>query len=131
MVRKLLAVFAGFVVWSVLWFGLNAALGAMRLLPAPGQAVTDAGVLALLLAGSVLASLVAGLATASLAGVSGRQAALWLGVLLLAVGVAVQVQYWQLMPAWYHLAFLLLLVSAAVAGGRLRRDPAAPARGAG
>ena len=122
MIRKILAVVAGFVVWSALWFAANATLGAAGLLPQPGQAVTEPGVLALLLAASVLASLVAGFSASWLARGAGHKAALWLGVLLLAVGVVVQAQYWSLMPVWYHLAFLLLLIPMCVAGSRLRPD---------
>jgi hypothetical protein len=56
------------------------------------------------------------------------RAPLWLGLILLGVGMFVQAQYWYLMPLWYHLAFLLLLVPACMIGSRLRRarwpDPA-------
>ena len=120
MIRKILAVVAGFVVFSALWFASNAALAATGMLPQPGLAVTDADVLALLLAASAVASLVAGFSTAWLSRTSGHQAALWCGVLLLAVGVAVQAQYWSLMPIWYHMAFLLLLVPMCLVGSRLR-----------
>jgi hypothetical protein len=119
MIQKILAVVAGFVVWSVLWFAANAGLGAAGMLPPPGAAVDEPGVLRLLLAASVLASLAAGFLASWLARAPGHKVALWLGVLLLAVGVFVQTQFWTLMPVWYHAAFLLLLVPMCLAGSRL------------
>jgi hypothetical protein len=49
------------------------------------------------------------------------RASLWLGLILLGVGMFVQAQYRYLMPLWYHLLFLLLLVPACMIGGQLRR----------
>jgi len=122
MIRKILAVIAGFLVWSTLWVAANATLRAAGLLPPPDQAVTAPATLALLLVASVLASLVAGFLVSFLARGAGQKIALWLGALLLAFGVFVQTQYWSLMPVWYHLAFLLLLIPMCVAGSRLRPD---------
>jgi hypothetical protein len=119
MMRKIAAVFVGFVVWSVLWLALNAGLRAAHLLPPPDQALTSLGVLLTLLAGSVLASLAAGLSASWLAREPGHKAVIWLGAVLLAVGAMVQAQYWQLMPVWYHVSFLLLLIPACLAGSRL------------
>ncbi|MCW5874766.1 MAG: hypothetical protein KIS88_09005 [Anaerolineales bacterium] len=42
-----------------------------------------------------------------------------LGVVLLLVGIAVQRQYWKLMPLWYHLLFLALLVPTTLFGASL------------
>ncbi|PBS12543.1 hypothetical protein CMZ82_09335 [Lysobacteraceae bacterium NML93-0792] len=122
MIRKILAVLAGFVIWSALWFAANAALAATGMLPQPGMAVTDGDVLTLLLASSAVASLVAGFSTSWLSRTPGHKAALWCGLLLLAVGVAVQAQYWSLMPVWYHMAFLLLLVPMCLVGSRMRHN---------
>ncbi len=46
--------------------------------------------------------------------------ALALGVVQLIIGILVQVQYWQVMPLWYHLSFLSLLLPGTVLGGRWR-----------
>jgi hypothetical protein len=43
-----------------------------------------------------------------------------LSVLLIVVGVFVQAQLWRLLPAWYHLSFLILLLPATLAGAWLR-----------
>jgi hypothetical protein len=39
-----------------------------------------------------------------------------LGVVLAGVGAFVQSRVWKLMPLWYHLSFLLLLVPVTLAG---------------
>ena len=44
-----------------------------------------------------------------------------LGLLLLVVGVGVQAAMWNLMPLWYHLPFLALLLPATLAGAALAR----------
>lgn len=43
-----------------------------------------------------------------------------LGVLLLVVGIAVQASYWDALPAWWHLTFLLAILPFALLGARLR-----------
>lgn len=122
MVRTVSAVVAGFVLWSMLWLGGNALL--VQVMPGPFDDdgfTSSAGVLALVLAMSIVWSLVAGFATAAIAG-GGRAAnAAWiLGGLLLAVGIFFQVQAGARLPLWYHAAFLILLVPMTVVGARLR-----------
>ena len=73
-----------------------------------------------LLAGSCILSLLAGFTAASIARSSPVAVAMGLGLLLLAVGLFVQVQLWRLMPFWYHLLFLVLLVPICFAGAWLR-----------
>ena len=47
--------------------------------------------------------------------------AVWiLAFVQLAIGIAVEASYWELMPVWYHLLFLALLIPATVYGGRLK-----------
>jgi sugar phosphate permease len=45
---------------------------------------------------------------------------------LLAVGIVVEVSAWELVPAWYHVVFLLLLVPCTLFGARLRARSASP-----
>ncbi len=121
MLRTGLSIVVGFAVWSVLWLVGNQV--ALVLFPsrfAEDGSTRDATVLMLVLGLSVVISLVAGYLTGLVA--RGREvaAAATLGVVLLAVGIAVQLQYWEAMPIWYHLSFLLLLVPAAWLGGRMR-----------
>jgi hypothetical protein len=41
-------------------------------------------------------------------------------VIQLGLGIFFQSQAWQLMPLWYHVPFLLLIVPATLLGARLR-----------
>jgi hypothetical protein len=115
MVRSILAVLAAPLVW-----GLVQALGgqaAMMAYPEAASAtVFPVGFLVLSLVLSVVYSLVSGAVTGAIARNKPLVHGVWAGVVLLAVGIAVQVQYWNLMPLWYHIAFLALLVPMAVAG---------------
>jgi hypothetical protein len=120
MMRKILSVVAGFMTWTVLWLGSNAALTAAF----PGEFREDGstgstGILIVILAYSALYSVVAGVVAGKIALDWGKTAALITGVLLLAVGLAVQSQYWHTAPVWYHLVFLGVLLPGSVLGGRL------------
>src|ERR1700742_4334564 len=103
MVRKILGVVAGFAVWSVIWVGSGVAF--QTAMPQTFQAdgsVTSAAALIGLIALSVICSFLSGMISTAIAK-NGRGHAIVLGVLLLAVGVFVQSQYWDKMPIWYHL----------------------------
>lgn len=126
MVRSLLAVLAGMAVWAVLWVGSNQALAAA--LP---DAFGDDGLLLanslywLVLLDSVVLSVLAGWIAARVAGRRRLAHGLALGLVQLAIGIAVQASVWDAMPLWYHLAFLALLVPASVLGANLARTGAA------
>jgi len=45
-----------------------------------------------------------------------------LGVLQLAIGISFEVSYWAMLPVWYHLVFLALLLPGNVLGGAVRRQ---------
>lgn len=122
MFRGFLAVVAGFVAWSVIWFGGTTAVqSAFSSRFNTDQSTSDVLVLGLLLALSVVCSLVAGYVTALVARNSWRAMAWVQATVLLAVGIVVEVGMWKLLPAWYHIVFLLLLVPATLFGARLRR----------
>ncbi len=117
MKRSILSVLAGFVLWTVLWLASNAALAAA----VPGafreDGSTDSvGMLLLILVLSVVFSVIAGYVTALLARAKAKQHALALGLALLAVGIFAQVQFWDVMPVWYHLSFLALLIPGVLLG---------------
>ncbi len=121
MIRSMIAVITGFAVWSALWLGGGAALGAIAPdMYVDGAAITSPGGLAILLALSVVCSLASGFAAAVLRRERRWGAIFFLGVLLLAVGIAVQTQAWHLMPVWYHLTFLVLLMPATLLGAQGR-----------
>jgi hypothetical protein len=120
MMRAVLAVIVGYLVWTALWLGGNAAFfGAAAEVVSAGVPYTAVGPLAGLIALSVVCSIAAGLAAAAIAKQRTRAVVLVMAALLLLTGVVVQIGVWTLMPAWYHLTFLALIVPASLLGGRL------------
>jgi hypothetical protein len=119
--RAILAVIAGAAVWAVLWISGMKALGAaFPSLLQVGQPVTHSGVLLSLIGYSVLLSILAGYITAAVAGQRPRPAIWSLAILQLAFGIIAETSAWNLMPAWYHLVFLALIVPATIWGGTWR-----------
>jgi hypothetical protein len=120
MLNLVLSVIAGFVLWSVLWLGGGALV--QKLFPgavAANGATSHSGLLVSLLGLSILASLAAGYVSRFFLQDPAAAPQLYLGVILLAVGIFVQRQYWTLMPLWYHLAFLALIIPVVLYGARL------------
>jgi MFS family permease len=121
--RLVLAVIAGFALWSVLWVGAHQ--GAVSVAPQLYDSAgipTSPAIYAAYLAFSVVCSLLAG-RIARVVAARGSFAVLVLALVLLAVGVAVQASAWSQQPLWYHLAFLALLVPACLIGGRAHARP--------
>ena len=124
--RPFLAVLAGFLLWSLLWVGGHqAALAAAPSLYQADGVPTSSAALLGYLAFSIACSLAAGWLARRVSRAGGAVVAL--GVVLLAVGIAVQATVWTREPLWFHLPFLALLVPACVLGGRLAAS-ASPAR---
>ena len=122
MIRSIAAVIAGFVLWSALWLGYNALLTHLAVIPTRlDKPFDDSGVLAVMLLGSMLFSLAAGYVTAWIARSAANGPVIALGLLLVVVGIFVQLGYWHLLPLWYHLSFLVLLLPLCVLGARLRQ----------
>lgn len=107
--KTTLAVIVGYLTWTAIWLGGNAAYRALGLAPADAtQKIDRPRTLLALLALSFMASLVGGYVTALLS--PGKPAAAICAGLLLATGIAVQWSIRTLLPGWYHAAFLILLV---------------------
>lgn len=118
--RTVLAILAGFVLWTVLFLGGNALLTTLAPDAFNEDGSTDSGVLlAILLLLTVLYSVLSGFVTARIAQKNQSRSGLLLGILLLLVGIGVQLQFWDVLPVWYNLAFLALLLPGAWAGARL------------
>lgn len=120
MIWNIGAVVVGATTWAVLWLAGNAGLAAA--FPQIIQANTrleHTPMLLGLLAFSVALSVLAGYTTAHCARGASRPVAV-LALLQLAFGVLFQTLSWHLLPVWYHLTFLALLVPGVVFGGRLR-----------
>ncbi|MBL8764758.1 MAG: hypothetical protein JNM07_10865 [Phycisphaerae bacterium] len=117
MLRIIIAVVVGFALWSAVWLGGNTLLfSSASEAVGRGEAVTGAGVLLGILALSVACSAIAGAAAGAIA--RSMRAVTVLAVLLLAVGVLVQASALHLMPAWYHVVFLGLLIPVTTLAGR-------------
>lgn len=134
MLKIILGVIAGFVIWSIVWVGMDALLSAIspgwfgKILAEFQTAVnqnepfmTPVSVSVYLIFQSVLCSLIAGFTAAAIA-TENRKSTLALGVLLLVTGVFVEASHWNYLPLWYHVLFLLLLIPATILGGRLRGE---------
>ena len=130
MLRIALGVIAGFIGWVIVWFGSEKILSAIW--PAFGvhqkafeEAVKNGGSYtadtAMLLTQLVLGlavSLLSGILSALIAGENSR-APLFVGILLLAMGIMKAVMSWQYVPIWYHVIFTAILLPMAIVGGRL------------
>jgi hypothetical protein len=120
MIRSILSVLAGIAVWGLLWVGGNSALAVAMPGSFDANGVTSSsGVLFLILVYSIFLSVLAGWATAVIARRSPTRHALALGLIQLLIGIAAQAAYWELMPLWYHLPFLALLIPGNLLGARL------------
>jgi hypothetical protein len=133
MVRIILGVIVGFIVWSVLWVGSDALIAALS----PGwygKSLTDfqtavdnktpytvdTTILIISLIRSVIFSIISGFAAAWIARENSKTT-LALGVLLLLFGIFIQSVYWSYIPLWYHLIFLILLIPMVIWGGKLKK----------
>ena len=118
--RSFGSVLAGFVLWSILWFVFGMVVRAIH--PevfAEDGSTQSVPILVLYLVASLLITLASGWLTAKLASRAKVSHAVALGVVLLAVGILVQTGYWNVLPVWYHLSFLALLLPMAALGGRI------------
>ena len=121
MFRTVAAVVAGNFIWTALWLGLNALLRMQGLLPPdPTQRIEASAPLGVMLVASVVFSIAVGWITTAIAGGNTYGPAMILAVIQLGLGIFFQAQAWHLMPVWYHVPFLLLVVPATLLGAWLR-----------
>ena len=121
--RITLGVLAGAIAWALLWnLGTRLTQAALPDIVRPDQPLTHTGVLLGYIAYSVALSLLAGYIAAWAAGAGGRAMwAVWiLAMLQLGLGLFFEISFWSMLPVWYHLVFLALIVPATVYGGLLR-----------
>jgi uncharacterized membrane protein (DUF485 family) len=81
----------------------------------------DSMVLILGLVRSVIFSIIAGFVAALIAR-ENTKSPITLGVLILLFGIFTQWIYWNYVPLWYHIPFLLLLIPMTILGGRIRGE---------
>ncbi|MEZ4713470.1 MAG: hypothetical protein R3A44_40155 [Caldilineaceae bacterium] len=119
MLRNTIAVMAGFVVWASLFISSKSLLTA-GITNTLNGAFPKPGMLVFIIVLSVIFSVIAGLITARVANVSPTIPTLILGLTLLTAAFVKQIQFWDMLPVWYHLSFLLLLMPGVFMGARLQ-----------
>ena len=130
MLRIILGIIAGFIAWIIVWVGSEKILSAIwsafgvhqkafeDVLKNGGSFTAETGpLLTHIVIGSIV-SVMAGSLAALIAGENSR-APLFVGILLLALGIAKAVMSWQYVPIWYHVIFTAILLPMAIVGGRL------------
>lgn len=123
MLRSILAVIAGSVVWMVTALGMDAIL--MSIWPqwfSAGGRVESVPLLLFSMSYSLLFGVLGGYVTAVVARRAEVKHALALGILQLLMGIAATIKFWDTAPAWYHIIFLSLLIPAILLGGWLRAN---------
>jgi uncharacterized membrane protein (DUF485 family) len=132
MLRIILAAIVGFIVWTILWVGSDAVFiaistsyraymdGFQKALETKQPFELSSTILLLTLFKSFFCSLISGFITALIAG-ENNKSTLLLGILLLAFGIFIQSVYWNYIPLWYHISFLLLLIPMTILGGKLKK----------
>lgn len=126
--RAIGGVIAAFVLWTILWLGFNQlAAAALPGIIVAGEPLTHTGVLAAFIIYSASISLVAGFVCAAVKRESPMKTVWVFALIQLAVGIFVEYTYWDLMPAWYHIIFVLLIVPATVWGGSMKKEASAAA----
>lgn len=116
--KRVFAVLAGLVAWTILWISANQ--GLLAALPEHvqvGEPIRHVGVLLFLIVYSAILSVLAGWITARV-GERAMEPVWALALVLLAFGIFFQATSWSLFPLWYHLIFLGLVVPMTVVGGR-------------
>ena len=120
--RIILGVIVGFIVWTIIWFLVDPVvrLIAPNMMPNPDLTNIQTGFLVILIIASIICSLAAGF-LAVLVSKEQSKTTLYLGILLLLVGIFFQTMAWSLFPLWYHLIFLILLIPVTILGGKLSK----------
>ena len=120
MLRAVIGVIAGYVTWSVVWFVGNRLLFAEAAeVVGAGEPYTRTGPLLGVLVLSIVCSLAAGAVAAKISQSKGWGTVAVMAVLLLITGIVVQASVWSLMPVWYHVVFLALIIPVCQVGSWL------------
>ena len=134
MIRIVLGVIAGFIGWLLVWVVSEKIISVVW--PAFGahqkafeEAIKNGGpftaetsaLITHIVLGSIVSFAVGSLA-AMIAGENSR-APLFVGILLIAMGVLKAVMSWQYVPIWYHVIFTAILLPMAILGGKLINIP--------
>ena len=129
MIRSILSIVTGIVVWGVLMTSANLTL--TKVMPAKYDENLIPTDPALLLGNILICAalcMLAGFLCATIARAPRNPMKhVWiLAFIQLAIGIFVQASVWDQMPLWYHLIFLALVVPMHLAGGKLRTKNSGP-----
>lgn len=120
MIMSILSIVAGYAVWTVLFLGGSAGIRSVMASSHDAAGYTsDIAALLTYLVLSMIASVAAGYVTAKVSKVKVKRDSLILAGALLATGIPVQISSWSLIPIWYNLAFLVMLVPLTILGSTL------------
>jgi hypothetical protein len=115
-----MGVIAGYLTWSVLWLlGNRLFFGEAAEVVASGEPYTATGPLLGVLVLSIVCSLAAGAVAAKTAQSKRWATVAVMAVLLLITGIVVQASVWNLMPLWFHVLFLALIIPVCQVGSWL------------
>ena len=130
MLRIVLGVIAGFIAWLIVWIGIEKIISAIwpafgvhqkafeEVIKNGGQFTADSTMLLTHIVLGSIVSVIAGFLAALIAGENSR-APLFVGILLLAMGIMKAVMSWPYVPIWYHVIFTAMLLPMAIVGGKL------------
>lgn len=133
MVRIILGVIVGFIAWLILWVGseqvlsmaspnwLGAHQTAFERATINREPFTpDSTILFLNLVRLSIVSILSGFLAAIIAG-ENKRSTIILGILLFAFGGYVTFVTWSLLPIWYHILLLALLIPMTILGGKPKK----------
>lgn len=118
MLRSILAIIVGFLLWTALWLGSNALLTSVfpQWYGSEGQALSTTPLIFGLI-DTILFSLLAGYLTTRIAN---KMRPVWiLSIIQFAIGLLVTILFRETAPLWYHSLFLLVLIPSHLLGGYL------------
>jgi hypothetical protein len=130
MLRIVLGVIGGFFAWMIVWVGSEKIISAIwpafgshqrafeEVIKNGGEFTADTTMLLTHIVLGSIVSLMAGALAALIAGENAR-APLFVGILLLAMGVMKALMSWPHVPIWYHIIFTAVLLPMAILGGKL------------
>ncbi len=133
MVRIIIGVIVGFILWSILWVGSEKVLSAIwpewygahqiafeAVVANGGTYMAETTILLMNIVRGSIISVISGFLAALIAR-ENKRSPLILGFLLVAFGLLIVIMTWSYIPIWYHVIFTALLIPMTILGGRLRK----------
>ena len=119
MFRYVLAVLLAPFFWLLVGFPGNQLI--LLMYPEARDGSGPLGYMLLMLAASGLYAMFAGFSSAFVAGSSARKVGIGATLAVVAWGIAVVIRYNELLPLWYQVSYLALIIPATILGTRFRR----------